>query len=73
MQDHIPELYWESTYAIVMALLEHHPQSRPEETGLHQMAAMIEALPGFSDDPAMATERILTDIQILWFEEAANL
>jgi FeS assembly protein IscX len=33
------------------------------------MADMIEALPGFKDDPALVTERMLIDIQITWFEE----
>ena len=67
------ELYWESTYAIAMALIETHPDANPEEIGLSQMTDMILALPGFSDDPAMVTERILLDIQIVWFEEASTL
>lgn len=73
MQDYTPELYWESTYAIALALIEHHPDRQPEQTGLQEMADMIAQLPGFQDDPAMVTERILMDIQIIWFEEAASL
>jgi FeS assembly protein IscX len=56
-----------------MALIEHYPQSDPEEVGLNELVDLIIALPGFSDDPAMATERILSDIQIVWYEEATNL
>ncbi|MCZ7673672.1 MAG: Fe-S cluster assembly protein IscX [Chloroflexi bacterium] len=69
----VPELFWDAAYAIVMALLDYYPQVSPEETGLNEMAEMIEQLPGFSDDPTIVTERILMDIQILWYEEASNL
>jgi len=69
----VPELYWDSTYAIAMALMEHYPQTDPEDVGLNQLAELIVTLPGFNDDPAMGTERILTDIQIVWYEEATNL
>ena len=69
----IDELYWESTYAIVLALIQHHPDLDPEDVGLGEMAELIENLPGFSDDPALATERILLDIQIVWYEETTNL
>jgi FeS assembly protein IscX len=66
------ELYWDATYAIALALLEHHPNIDPEQTGLHQLAALIERLPGFADDPVLVTERILQDIQIVWYEEALD-
>ena len=56
-----------------MALMEHYPQTDPEDVGLNQLAELIVTLPGFNDDPAMGTERILTDIQIVWYEEATNL
>jgi FeS assembly protein IscX len=65
----IPELYWESTYAICVALLEHYPNRNPEDVGLAELAELIIFLPGFSDDPEMFTERILLDIQNVWFEE----
>ncbi len=68
-----PELFWDATYAIAMALIEQYPNLSPEKVGLNEMAALIEQLPGFSDDPTMATERILMDIQIVWYEEAVNL
>lgn len=73
MTGQVPELYWDATYAIAMALMEYYPQYDPEDVGLNQLAGLIVALPGFSDDPAMATERILSDIQIVWYEEAMNL
>jgi len=65
----VQKLYWDSTYAIVMSLIHIHPQLDPEEVGTHELATLIEALPNFADDPALVTERILQDIQIVWFEE----
>ena len=65
-------LYWDATYAIAMALIEQHPTIDPEQIGLYELAAMVEQLPDFVDDPALATERILQDIQIVWYEEALD-
>ncbi len=64
------ELYWDATYAIAMELIAHYPQLYPEDVGLHEMSELIETLPGFRDDPSLVTERILLDIQIVWYEEA---
>ncbi len=64
------ELYWDATYAIAMELIAHYPHLDPETVGLHEMSDLIETLPGFQDDPSLATERILLDIQIVWYEEA---
>ena len=72
MSEEEPDLYWDSTYAIVIALMEKHPHRQPDEVGLHELNDMVEALPGFKDDPALVTERILHDIHIVWYEEAAN-
>jgi FeS assembly protein IscX len=65
-----PELYWDSTYAIVVSLMEHHPQRRPEGVGLAELTALVESLPGFQDDPALLTEQLLLDILTVWYEEA---
>lgn len=73
MSAYIPELYWDSTYAICLALMEQYPDHNPENIGLLELAQLVEQLPGFQDDPAMVTERILFDIQIVWYEEATNL
>jgi FeS assembly protein IscX len=68
-----PELYWDATYAIVLALMAHYPNHHPEDVGLHQLFALIVSLPGFKDDPAIVTERILLDIQNIWYEESVTL
>lgn len=65
-------LYWDASYAIAMTLMEKHPNTRPETVGLQQLADMVEALSNFVDDPALVTERILQDIQIVWYEEATT-
>ncbi len=67
------QLYWESTYAITVALMTHYPALNPENVGLAELAQLVEQLPGFDDDPTMVTERILLDIQTVWYEEATNL
>jgi FeS assembly protein IscX len=73
LRDEEPVLYWDSTYAIALALIEHYPDRLPEDVGLNELADLVEALPGFNDDPALANERILLDIQITWYEEATDL
>ncbi|HSH04985.1 MAG TPA: Fe-S cluster assembly protein IscX [Anaerolineae bacterium] len=72
MIDSNHELFWDATYAIAMALLAYYPDRRPEDVGLHEMADMIEQLPGFCDDPALANDEILLDIQTTWYEESIN-
>ena len=67
------QLYWESTYAITVALMTQYPERNPEDVGLEELAQLVETLPGFDDDPTMVTERILLDIQTVWYEEATNL
>ena len=67
-----PTLYWDSTYAIALALRERYPNFNPENVGLLELAEMVENLPGFSDEPELATERILADILMVWFEELTN-
>jgi FeS assembly protein IscX len=70
MPDSGPELFWDATYAIALALQRHYPGISPDSVGLEELAHMVEMLPDFADDPALANERILMDIQIIWFEEA---
>lgn len=63
------ELYWDATYAIAIALMERHPDRSPADVGLLELAHLVEQLPGFADDPDLATERMLLDIQSTWYEE----
>lgn len=70
MSDHEPELFWDSTYAIVVSLMEHYPDRAPVDVGLDELASLVESLPGFQDDSALVTEQFLLDILTVWFEEA---
>ncbi len=65
-------LYWDATYAIVLAITEKHPRLTPEDVGLNELAELVLRLPQFGDDPALATERILLDIFNVWLEEAGE-
>ena len=66
-------LYWDSSFAIAMALMAHHPEHRPEDIGLVELEEIVQALPGFIDDPALVNERLLIDIQTVWYEEMTDL
>ena len=73
MTDQVLELYWESTYAVATALIDAYPEQNPEDIGLYELAALVEELPGFQDDPSLVTEQILLDIQTVWYEETMTL
>jgi FeS assembly protein IscX len=72
MSTEAPELYWDATYAIALALMAHYPEVEPDSVGLVELAQLVETLPNFVDDPAFVNERILLDIQITWYEEATQ-
>lgn len=65
------QLYWDTTYAVAVALIEHYPDLDPVEVGLVELVGLVENLPDFADDTAV-TERMLQDIQITWYEETTN-
>jgi FeS assembly protein IscX len=67
--DNEPALYWDSAYAIALALIDQYADVDPEDVGLAELAKMVEKLPGFRDDPGLANERILLDVQFAWYEE----
>ncbi len=73
MSNPAADLYWDSTYAIALALMEQNPQQEIEKLGYQELTELVEALPGFKDDPTIVTDRILEDILIVWYEEASNL
>lgn len=73
MTGNIPELYWDATYAIVVALIEHYPERNPEDVGLQELLTIVQTLPGFNDDPAIVAEQVLLDILNVWYEETVSL
>ncbi len=62
-------LHWEASYEIVLSLMEHHPEADLDLLGLQQLLEWIIALPGFTDDPDMAHDGLLSDILREWYEE----
>lgn len=68
-----PPLFWESTYAIALALMAHHPERDPQQVGLHELAELVQNLPGFADDPGIVSTQTLLDIHNVWYEETITL
>jgi FeS assembly protein IscX len=69
MSDDAPTLYWDTSYEIVLSLMEQYPEIDVEQLGLQDLSRRIVALPGFADDPALVNDQILRDILREWYEE----
>lgn len=65
-------LYWESSYEIVLHLIERYPDVNLDSLGLQELYEMIVTLPTFADDPALAHDGLLTEILREYYEEATN-
>lgn len=66
-------LTWDSTYEIVLALIENHPELDVESIGTQQLYELIMALPTFGDDPLLVNDGILNGILREWYEEINTL
>lgn len=64
-----PALFWEDTYAIVLALIQAHPNIDLEGVSLGMIYSWTVELPGFEDDRELANEEILESIYQEWYEE----
>ena len=73
LSDTWPVLYWDSAYAIAIALIEQYSEIDPADVGLCELAELVVSLAGFNDDPELANQRILLDIQSTWYEELAGI
>ena len=62
-------LYWESSYEIVLSLMDVYPDAVVDSVGIEQLYEWIIALPDFADNPELANESILTSILREWYEE----
>lgn len=62
-------LKWTDTLDIAIELDESHPDVDPRLVRFTDLAAWVEALADFDDDPAHCGERILEAIQMAWIEE----
>lgn len=63
-------LYWESSYEIVLCLMDVYPHVDLDSMGIEQLHQMIVTLPNFADDPVLANDGILNEILREWYEEA---
>jgi FeS assembly protein IscX len=63
------QLYWESSYEIVLSLIEIYPDADLDSIGLQQLFRYIVDLPNFADDPEFANDNILNEILREWYEE----
>ena len=65
-------LYWSEPETIAESLAQGYPDVNPLDLGIPALFRRILSLPGFSDDPDVATEEMLEQIQMLWHEEATE-
>ena len=65
-------LDWDSSYEIVLALMESYPDAILENLGLDKLYALIVSLPGFADDPDLVNDQILQAILREWYEEIGS-
>lgn len=72
MVDEPNPLYWDSTYEIVLNLMELYPDADLDALGLQQLYTWVIALPGFADDPALAHDDLLIEILREWYEEQSD-
>jgi len=63
------QLYWDSDFEIVLALMETYPNAELEDISLDDLTRRITGLPGFADDPALVNDAILKAILRDWYEE----
>jgi FeS assembly protein IscX len=68
----VQPLYWDSSYEIVLALMQAHPEVDVETVGLEQLKQWVLALPAFVDDPLLVNQGILNDILREWYEEVSS-
>lgn len=64
------ELYWDTSYEIVLALMSTYPDVTLDDVGTQQLFEWIITLPGFADDPELVNDDILNDILREWYEES---
>ena len=62
-------LYWDSTYEIVLALMETYPDAELENLSLDDLNQRVIQLVNFADDPGLVNDAILKGILRDWYEE----
>ncbi len=65
-------LYWDSSYAVAVRLMEEHPGISLDDLTLGTLCQWVVALPDFADDPALANDELLQAILQEWLEETLS-
>jgi nitrogen fixation NifU-like protein len=66
--EQVVPLHWSEPETIAEALAEGYPDAKPLDLGIPAIFRRILGLSGFDDDPDVATEQMLEQIQMLWYE-----
>ncbi len=60
---------WRDVREIAVALAERHPGVAPLSVRFTDLHRWVRELPGFDDDPARSSEKVLEAIQMAWLDE----
>lgn len=63
---------WTDVAEIAVALAERHPGVAPLSVRFTDLHRWVRELPGFRDDPARSSEKILEAIQMAWLDEVED-
>jgi FeS assembly protein IscX len=63
------KLRWTDVNDIAIELEEAHPEADVVNLRFTDLWKWVQALPGFTDDPAKSNEKILEAIQMAWLGE----
>lgn len=67
-------IHWNDIEEIGIRLAETHPSRDPLSVRFTELKTLVEALPGFSEEPGHpANESILEAIQKAWYEESQDV
>jgi FeS assembly protein IscX len=61
-------LTWRDTEELGRALALHYEGKDPLGVSADEVRRLVEALPGFDDDPGAATEEDLDEVQAAWYD-----
>lgn len=63
------KLTWRDADEIAWALMDAHPEQDPLKLSFPKLHKMVCELPDFADKPEASNEKILENIQMVWYSE----
>ncbi len=63
---------WTDVREIAFSLAERYPDVKPLTVRFTDLHRFVRELPGFADDPAKSSEKILEAIQMAWLDEVED-